>query len=82
MPDTFKVGHLVQIRQMYRARGYMGVYEIVRTLPPDVSGVPLYHAKSPLEGHERVLRENEIEATRSPAERLGPPPFQHRLHGS
>lgn len=37
-----------------------GAFEIVRQLPPDVTGEPQYRVKSPRESHERVVGESQL----------------------
>jgi hypothetical protein len=57
----FKVGKLVRIKAGQGTRA-AGEYEIVRLLPEDETGTPMYQVKSTHESHMRVVSQHDIEA--------------------
>ena len=57
----FKVGSLVRIKAGQGSR-LAGVYEVVRLLPEDETGAPMYQVKSTHEPHLRVVSQHHIEA--------------------
>ncbi len=60
MAHKFNVGSLVRLKWRPIESSRMGVYEVIRLVPPDVDGVPCYRIKDEA-GHERAVRESEIE---------------------
>ena len=60
MAHKFKVGSLVRLKAQFPDRIGAGIYEVIRLMPPDNDGVPCYRIKDSA-GHERAVRETEIE---------------------
>ena len=56
----FNIGQLVRLKRRGPESSRTGVYEVVRLVPPDVDGVPVYRIKD-VTGRERAVRESEIE---------------------
>jgi hypothetical protein len=56
----FKVGHSVSIKAG-QGRKLAGLYEVVRLLPADETGTPIYQVKSTEEAHLRVVAEHHLE---------------------
>ena len=55
----FAVGHTVQFSPAAGGEG-RGLYTVVRLLPEE-GGTPQYRIKSKTDGHERVVRQNQLE---------------------
>jgi hypothetical protein len=56
----YKVGQVVDARQLVRGVVPPGRYEVVRHLPAQEGGDNQYRVKSVRDGHERVVRESEL----------------------
>ena len=57
----FQVGDLVRVTAG-QGRKLAGAYEIVRLLPADETGTPIYQIKAAHESHMRVVAEHHIQA--------------------
>jgi hypothetical protein len=61
MANPHKPGSHVRLTRSVAHRGAAdGTYEVLRQLP-DIDGEHQYRVKSTREGHERVVRESELE---------------------
>ncbi len=56
----FNIGQLVRMKRLPVEGNPRGVYEVIRLVPPDVDGVPVYRIKD-VTGRERAVRESEVE---------------------
>jgi hypothetical protein len=65
----FSVGNLVRIKAAQGAK-LAGVYEIVRLLPADETGAPIYQVKAAHESHMRVVSQHHIEPEEQEKRRL------------
>ena len=58
----FEIGRVVRAPPRQNSAVPPGNYEIVRKLPPgEATRDPQYRVKSVLDGHERVVRESELD---------------------
>jgi hypothetical protein len=56
---AFKIGQMVDYRPLSRYTSAPGAYQITQRLPID-EGQFQYRIKSPIETHERVVKESEL----------------------
>jgi hypothetical protein len=63
MSHKFMVGQSVVFAGMPSQLRPNGQYQIVRQLPPDMRGEPLYRIKAASENYERMVRESQIKRT-------------------
>jgi hypothetical protein len=66
----FKVGNLIRI-SAGQGRKLAGAYEVVRLLPADETGTPIYQVKAAHESHMRVVAEHHIEPEEQQEVRIG-----------
>ena len=63
--NKFKIGETVLYRPSSRRKeGPHGAYEVTRLLPRPENGEPEYRIRNQNEGHERDVKESELQAVR------------------
>ncbi len=60
MAHKFNIGQLVRLKWRPVEASRTGICEVIRLMPEDTDGVPCYRVKDDA-GHERAVRESEIE---------------------
>ena len=59
-----KIGQIVETERSIFDVIPAGQHEILRRMPPTVTGQDQYQTKSPRDGHERVVKERDLSASR------------------
>jgi len=58
----FEIGKIVRVRPQHDSAIPPGSYEVIRRLPSgDAAPDPQYRVKSTLDGHERIVRQSDLD---------------------